>query len=208
METPRPDVHLGFTQKKFPAGTHICLIYDSEGERRSIIEKYVAAGVDAGDRVAYFTDSGVEEALEWLAETGVAAGLDQAKGRVRVSAADLTYCPDGYFDPDAMLDILRTFRCEADGHVYNGARVTGEMTWAQRGIPGSDRLMEYESKLNNVLPECGVTGICQYDANRWDGETILNVLRVHPMMVIRGHVLENPYYMTPEEYLRQYSPGR
>jgi hypothetical protein len=42
------------------------------------------------------------------------------------------------------------------------------------------------------------------DANIWDGATILHILRVHPMMVVHGHVVQNPYYMTPEEYLRKY----
>lgn len=36
--------------------------------------------------------------------------------------------------------------------------------------------------------------ICQYDANRFDGVTLMEVLRVHPFMIARGRIVSNPYY--------------
>jgi hypothetical protein len=41
----------------------------------------------------------------------------------------------------------------ADG--YAALRVTGEMGWALRGLPGSERLIEYEAKLNRFFPSRG-----------------------------------------------------
>lgn len=208
MATAARDVQLGFTQKRFPAGTHMCFVYDHEEDRRRVLAPYLAAGVDAGERVAYFSDSGQEGTLEWLGEAGVAAATTESRGAVHVSVAEYTYCPGGHFSPEVMLDSLRDFGRESDAAGYDGARVSGEMSWALRDIPGSERLLEYEAKLNYVLPECEITGMCQYDANRWDGVTILNVLRVHPFMVVRGTVLENPCYMMPEEYLREHDGRR
>jgi hypothetical protein len=208
METAVRDVPLGFTQRQFPAGSHMCFVYDSEEERRRVMAKYLAAGVDTGERVAYFADPGVEEALHWLAEAGVAAATAESREQVHVSAAQGVYCPDGHFSPEAMFDTLRGFRSEADEAGYSGGRVSGEMAWALRGVPGSERLLEYEAGVTPVLSESGITAICQYDAGRWDGATILHILRVHPMMVVRGQVVENPYYMEPEEYLRAYDGRR
>jgi hypothetical protein len=163
METPRPDVYLGFTQTKYPAGTHMCFIYDSESDRDRTMAQFLIAGIERGERVAYFADREMEKVSEWLAAAGLATATDS---------------------------------------------VTGEMAWALRDLPGSERLIEYEAKVNNVLPGTGLTAICQYDAARWDGGTILNVLRVHPMMVVRGHVLQNPYYMSPEEYLARHGASQ
>jgi hypothetical protein len=204
METPRPDVYLGFTQTKYPAGTHMCFIYDSESDRDRTMAQFLIAGVERGERVAYFADREMETVLEWLAAAGLATATDSLTGRVQLSVAESVYCPGGYFDPEIMLDGLRRFGSETDASGYPGGRITGEMAWALRELPGSERLIEYEAKVNNVLPGTGLTAICQYDAARWDGGTILNVLRVHPMMVVRGHVLQNPYYMSPEEYLSQH----
>jgi hypothetical protein len=75
------------------------------------------------------------------------------------------------------------------------------MSWALRGIPGSERLIEYEALVNDVLVTHPVTAICQYDATRFDGASIFDVLKVHPMMVVHGLVVKNPYYVKPQESL-------
>ena len=113
-------------------------------------------------------------------------------------------CIRDSFSPEVMFDTLRGFRAAGDQAGYDGARVSGEMSWALRDIPGHERLLEYEAKVTGVLAECEVTAICQYDAAAWDGATLLHVLRVHPMMVVRGQVVENPFFMQPEDYLRAY----
>ena len=207
METGTRDVSVGFTQRKFPAGTHMCFVYDSDVERRRVIAGYLAAGVEAGERVAYFADAGADEARHWMAEAGVAATEVEEAGHVHVAAAEATYCPGGRFSPEVMFETLRAFRAAGDAAGYDGARVSGEMSWALRDIPGHERLLEYEAKVTAVLAECEVTAICQYDAAAWDGATLLHVLRVHPMMVVRGQVVENPFFMQPEDYLRAYVDG-
>jgi hypothetical protein len=204
MKTGSRDVSVGFTKRRFPAGTHMCFVYDSEAERRRVIAGYLAAGVEAGERVAYFADAGSEGAMRWMADAGVAATEIEDRGHVHVAEAEATYCPGGRFSPEVMFDTLRGFRAEGDEAGYEGARVSGEMSWALRDIPGHERLLEYEAKVTDVLAECEVTAICQYDAAAWDGATLLHVLRVHPMMVVRGQVVENPFFMQPEDYLRAY----
>ena len=74
------------------------------------------------------------------------------------------------------------------------------MSWALRGIPGSEGLIEYEALINTISQTQPVTPICQYDARRFDGATLLNVLRVHPLMIVQGRIVHNPYYITPEEF--------
>jgi hypothetical protein len=80
------------------------------------------------------------------------------------------------------------------------------MEWALKGIPGSERLIEYEAGINTIVGEHPITALCQYDARLFDGATLFEVLRVHPMMVIRGQVVRNPYYIPPEEYLKRFAP--
>ena len=68
------------------------------------------------------------------------------------------------------------------------------MTWALKGVPGSDKLIEYESGINNLIESHPMTVICQYDANQFDGATLMDVLRVHPYMIAQGRIVSNPYY--------------
>jgi hypothetical protein len=84
---------------------------------------------------------------------------------------------------------------------YAGARLTGEMTWSTRGLPGSENLAEYECRLNILLRTVPTTAVCQYDAQRFDGATLYDILSVHPMMIVHGQVVRNPYYVEAEVFL-------
>jgi hypothetical protein len=80
------------------------------------------------------------------------------------------------------------------------------MDWALKGFAGTERLIEFEAAVNTIVGECPITGLCQYDARLFDGETLFEVLRAHPMMVVRGQVVRNPGYVPPEEYLKRFLP--
>jgi hypothetical protein len=105
-----------------------------------------------------------------------------------------TYFPNGSFEPDAMLARLRASYEEAIAAGHAGARFAGEMTWALRGIPGSDRIIECESRINDLVKEAPMTVMCQYDLRQFDGATMFDVLSVHPIMIVGGHILRNPFY--------------
>jgi len=63
----RPEVNMGLTERKLPAGTHMCMIFQDETERRRIIGKFIGTGLATGEKVAYFTDVMTkEEVIDWL----------------------------------------------------------------------------------------------------------------------------------------------
>jgi hypothetical protein len=193
---------MGFTTEQFPAGTHMCLIYSSEEERKNVISKFIGAGISNGEKVGYFADDmSPEDFLKWLAEAGIDIPSKDMCDNFKVTTTLETYCPDGKFEPDQMLNTLKKYYISAINENYSSCRVSGEMAWALRGIPGSERLMEYESKINTIVVQYPVTAICQYDANKFDGFTIFECLKVHPYMIVKGQIVRNPYYLRPEEYL-------
>lgn len=75
----------------------------------------------------------------------------------------------------------------------------GEMAWALRGVPGSDQLVEYEASISRLVDKVPLNVLCQYDTEQFDGGTIFEILCVHPLMVIRGQIMRNPYYLPSEE---------
>ncbi len=196
-------VNLGFTDEKFPAGTHMCMIYNSEEERQRIISKFIENGLSAGEKVGYFADMlKPDNVQEWLENMGVNIPKGEEAEQFNISVAETTYCPHGTFDPEEMLDTLRSYYKKAMDSGFTGARVSGEMSWALRNIPGTDRLVEYEALINEISEKYPVTPICQYDVNRFDGATIFDILKVHPYIIAHGQVVRNPYYMNPQEFLR------
>lgn len=193
-------IELGFIPQHYPEGTHMCLIYKSEEERKKVISRFLKKGVETGEKVSYFAvKTTEEELLKQIRDAG--ANIDNET--LDVSDAEKTYCPDGKFIPDQMLNTLKAYyeNCMEEG--YESCRVSGEMHWALKGMEGSDRLMEYESKANIVFETHPITAICQYDARLFDQKTLSECLKVHPYMIVNGIVIENPFYITSEEYLSQ-----
>lgn len=184
---------LGFDPDPYPEGIHMCFIFDDDEERRRVLAKFVESGLEAQEQVAYFVDTLSPAALE---ETLRNFGVKLPDSRqCLVHSAEDTYCPDRTFKVERMLSTLENAYRQCCSEGYCGLRVTGEMNWALKGFPGSEHLIEYESMVNELLKKSPVTAICQYDARLFDGETLYRLLKVHPMMIVRGQVVRNPYYV-------------
>jgi hypothetical protein len=76
-----------------------------------------------------------------------------------------------------------------------GARLAAEMTWATHHLPGTERLVEYEGRINDLLLDYPLTTLCQYDTRQFNGATIFELLNVHPVMVVHGQIMRNPFYV-------------
>lgn len=203
MSSVRRQIPLGFTDEPFPEGTHMCHIFSDEDEQGEVISRYVASGLASGEQACYFADAlSVDETRARLARLGVPIPEPGDPGLVVAPAVDM-YCPDGTFVPDRMLANFPIVYGAGRAAGFEGVRATGEMSWATRGMPGSERLIEYESRINTVVRETPLTAVCQYDARLFDGATLFEVLIVHPVMIVRGRISRNPYYLPPEEFQRR-----
>lgn len=195
-------VALGFTEKRMPPGTHICQVYGSDGERADSILKFMLQGVQDGESCACFSDrTSALELGEHFAAHGADLGDASERGAFSLSTIHDIYFKDGEFDPDRMLALLRDFYDLSKSGGFAAARVIGEMSNDIHLVKGGSRLLEYESRVSLLLRECPVTAVCQYNAREFDGPTIMDVLRVHPLMVVRGAVVENPFFVPPEQFL-------
>lgn len=202
MPHERHTVALGFADQTVPPGAHICQIFSADEERLDALMRFLRSGLEAGERAACFTEKLDETQLtNFLAERGLSCEELMESGALSRAGTSEVYFQDGRFDPDRMLALLRQFHKNSVADGFPAARVIGEMTADVQHIEGGSRLMEYESRVSMLLKEVPITAVCQYDANTFDGATIMEVLKVHPMMVIRGTVVHNPYYVPPEEFL-------
>ncbi|RJP47996.1 MAG: hypothetical protein C4583_15135 [Anaerolineaceae bacterium] len=190
---------LGFTTERIPECQHICMIYDNEEQRRKIVTAYLAAGIKEGNIVRYFADETSSEDIHaWLVEMGIELPQTE-EDSFRIIEAEHAYCPSGRFVPQDVINNAVSRYAAARVAGYSGSRVCGEMTWALRDIPGSERILEYEIGLNAINDTFPRVGMCQYDARRFDGAMLYKVLQVHPFIIAKGQIVRNPFYITPGE---------
>jgi len=183
----------------------MCYIYNDDQERQNLIAKYLDSGLQGHEKVGYFVDSiSPDEMRSRLSELGVNVPPEMDEREFSIARAPDMFYPDGRFVPESMLQNLRSAYRSSVDEGYPGARVCGEMSWAVRGIPGSEHLIEYEADINLILREYPLTVVCEYDARCFDGATLFDVLNVHPMMIIRGQVVRNPYFIEPDIFLRKH----
>jgi hypothetical protein len=84
------------------------------------------------------------------------------------------------------------------------------MEWALEDFPGVQKLVEYETRLNYYLPQYSNNApiVCTYDLTRFGAEVVMDILRTHPMVIIGGILQENPFYVPPDEMLKELEERR
>ena len=184
-------------------GDHLCLIYETQEEQFEVVIPFIKYGLEKNEKCIYVADDNTVEQVMGAMSSVDSELFTEAikKGSLLILTKKDSYLKDGYFDPEKMIALLKQIEQEAIRDGYSGLRVTGEMTWMLAAEPGSDRLMEYEAELNNFIPGSKACGICQYNAKRFSNEILLDVFSTHPFVIIRGRLVANPLYSTPEEFL-------
>jgi hypothetical protein len=66
-----------------------------------------------------------------------------------------------------------------------------------------DDFLEYECRLNHIIPQHKDAVICLYNLTKCGANLIIDVMRTHPMILIGGIVQENPFFVPPDEFLRE-----
>jgi hypothetical protein len=77
------------------------------------------------------------------------------------------------------------------------------MEWALEEFPGVEDLVEYETRINDFLPKNDDLVVCAYDLTKFGAGVIMDVLRTHPLVIIGGLLHENPFFVPPDEFLRE-----
>jgi hypothetical protein len=77
------------------------------------------------------------------------------------------------------------------------------MDWAADGQLHSDNLVEFESRVNELWSRHEDAVICVYDLAKFGGDTVIDIMRTHPMVIIGDILQHNPFYVPPEEFLRE-----
>lgn len=186
------------------AGDHYCGIYRTDADHRRLIVDFIQQGVERHEKILYIVNLQTAAQLRaLLGAAGVEVDALLERRQLAILTAKESYLQSGQFDPDGMISLLGEETERALGEGYAALRVTGEMTWALSGEPGSERLVEYESKLNRFFPGSKCYAMCQYDRRRFDSDMLLDILHTHPQVLFGHQGFDNSrmYFVPPEEFL-------
>jgi hypothetical protein len=141
--------------------------------------------------------------LQRLAAAGVDPTAAEQSGQLEIRINTEAYIRDGRFDQDRM---LAAFEQMASGNAKGGfplSRICCRMDWATEDRSYIDDLVEFESRVNDVWRSHDDAVICTYQLGKFGGDTVIDIMRTHPMIIIGGLLHRNPFYVPPEEFLRE-----
>jgi hypothetical protein len=191
-------IALGVNGLSIPPGTHICAFFRGIPERDEILVPFLMEGLSAGDKCTCIIDDGVEGVRTAL---GVAQGSAGA-GQLDIGPSKDAYLRRGTFSTQDMLDFWEESVGAALGEQgFPFARSAGETTWTLRELPDLHDFMTYEAELNRFLPRYPQVIMCLYDLDQFGGQILVDILKTHPKVLMGSTVLENLYYLEPDEFL-------
>ena len=62
--------------------------------------------------------------------------------------------------------------------------------------------------MNDVWQRHEDAVICAYNLARFGGDTVIDIMRTHPMVIIGGVLQRNPFYVPPERFLLELQARR
>ncbi|HET6499661.1 MAG TPA: MEDS domain-containing protein [Amycolatopsis sp.] len=183
-------------------GDHACGFYLTEAERDGVLNAYLRDGLSRGDKCfCAVNSSGDSESLLDRLGHDVDLAPILARHQLDVCEAADVYLRDGQFSGEVVTKFWEDMVSTALSSDFSFARVTGEVPRAPGALSNVDEFMIYEAQLNWFVPRHPQVFLCLYELSRFDGETLVDVLKVHRKVFFGGILTDNPYYVEPEEFL-------
>ncbi len=186
----------------FEPGMHLGCIFHNEEEFLLILTSYIRLGLERGEKVLCLMEA-FKTATLWrsLTQHGLAVEPHLERGQLEILTPEASYVRGRVFDPEAMIALWQEATNRALEKGYGALRICGDMSWALMGMAGSERIFEYEAKLNTFVPDSKSLAMCLYDQRKFSSDDLLNVLSTHPLAIIGLEVFDNFYYLPPESFL-------
>ena len=183
---------------------HICAFFNGMDEHYRVLRSFIKDGFDSGDRAFHLVDpKRREDHLRRLGAAGIDVEGATASGQLEVHPWEDGPLHGGRFDQATWLAGFEEVLQSGRGSGYAKTRFLAQMEWALVDLPGIDDMIEFETRVNYVVPKYDNPVICSYDLSKFGATTVMYALRTHPVVIIGGLLQENPFYVEPDELLRE-----
>ena len=166
------------------SGEHACCHLPHADDRERLAVAYVRDRLRRGDKVLYLFDGDDATALlARLQELDPAVEPAVARGQFEIRVARDAYIPDGRFEADRMVALLRQEHARARAEGYTGLSITGEMPVAVCQLPGGDEVGAYEARITSAIDGPTYSILCQYDRRRFGPSLPPGAIEAHEVEV-------------------------
>jgi len=184
---------------------HACAFFSSDDEEQAVLAPFVRDALAEDDCfVQIINEKHREDRVRQLISSGVDVEGATARGQMQTRPWEEAYLKGGNgFDQDAMLELIQELLKEGKKNGFEMTRLWANMEWALEDLPGVEQIVEYETRLNHVLPQYDDVVVCTYDLNKFSASTIMDIMRTHPQVIVGGVLQHNPFFVPPDQFLAE-----
>ena len=133
---------------------HVCAFFHSKEEEYRVLLPFIKEGFEQGDRAFHFIDAHRrKDHMRRLQQAGIDVAGTGGKERLVVRHWEDAYLRGGHFDQNRMLALIEEVLTGGRAQGFPLTRLVANMEWALEDRPGVEDIVEYETRLNYVLPK-------------------------------------------------------
>jgi hypothetical protein len=133
---------------------HVCAFFHKKDEEYQVLLPFVKEGFKQGHKAFHIVDPAHrDEHLRRLSEAGIDVVEAERSGQLEVRRWEDAYLREGHFDQDAMLALIEEVLKGGKGQGFPLTRLVANMEWGLEDRPGVNDIVEYETRLNFILPK-------------------------------------------------------
>jgi hypothetical protein len=183
---------------------HVCAFFNNADEEYRVLLPFIKEGFERGDKAVHVVNPNQRhDHLQRLTAAGIDTAAAEQSGQFELKINTEAYIRDGRFDQDRM---LAAFEQMASGNAPGGfplSRICCRMDWAVGERSYVDDVVEFESRVNDVWRHHDDVVICTYHLGQFGGDMVVDIIRTHPMVLIGGILQQNPFFVPPEDFVRE-----
>jgi DcmR-like sensory protein len=200
---------LSFAGSQLAETRHVCAFFNSDEEEYRVLLPFIKDGFECGDRAVHVVNPLQRgEHLQRLAAAGIDSATAEQSGQFELRTTIETYLHDGRFDQDRMLRAFEEIASANEAKGFPLSRIVCRMDWAAGEKARVNDLIEFEARVNQVWERHDDAVICTYHLGQFGGDTVIDIMRTHPMVIIGGILQRNPFFIPPTEFLREFRERR
>ena len=132
---------------------HVCAFFHTRDDEYRVLLPFIKEGFERGEKAFHIVDPSLRaEHQERLRSSGIDIETLEKKGQFELRNWEEAYLREGHFDQDKMLALIQEVLEQGKHQGFPLTRLVAHMEWALEDRPGVDDLVEYETRLNYILP--------------------------------------------------------
>src|SRR6266478_2358962 len=207
---------VSFDDSLLQEGGHVCAFFNSRDQEYRVLLPFIKEGFNRGEKAFHIIDPPLhEDHLHRLRAEGIDVESAMLRKQLEIAAWpmagpqlegiewDDAHLKGGRLDQSRMVAVIEEILNSGRAQHFPHTRFLADMAWALHRLPGVEDLVEFEARVNRVLPKYKDPVICVYDVSKFDAGVLMDMLRVHPLVIVGDMLQRNPFYTPPDEFLRE-----